>query len=472
MCQEEEIERDRTKLKRIRMVIVNIQSEMVEIVAIYNENVNNDSVGLKFILTKGEEWMEVNKITTEELQRTLKVAKNKISTQDFNAKLGTLDYKKENIMKFRDQCKNVKLRHIYYRLISRDFFTMEKMFKYKMVINNRCKRCEEIETYKHLIWDFREARKIWHLFNEFLIIINQHEEKVLVYENIFKIGNFADINKLKMRVIQGMIQIERPINWTNKKIMKIANEIKYIEKYNTTKTLNNRKKGDDNNLTKLKSHRKMLRLLIGSSNVYRTYEHEKFKGYPSYKMIKCTRIKVFEAAMEKIKDEKEVIIAVIENFICDAVRDTQEPTPDLIDDAIDKILKNFMGVIHGTATRLPKTRFALALPIMRPRHDWYMERYEGLCRTFAAKINALGLENVSKMEALSKKSQSFLDDQVHFSPESSKTYVNELLYYADNLFTAEIVNLEEGTRKQISKKGFVWSLYFQGNWQLKRKKSA
>jgi hypothetical protein len=59
------------------MVIVNIQSEMVEMGSSYNENVNNDSVGIKYILIKGDEWMEIDKITTKELQRTLKVAKNK-----------------------------------------------------------------------------------------------------------------------------------------------------------------------------------------------------------------------------------------------------------------------------------------------------------------------------------------------------------------------------------------------------------
>jgi hypothetical protein len=88
---------------------------------------------------------------------------------------------------------------------------------------------------------------------------------------------------------------------------------------------------------------------------------------------------------EEIKDEKEIIIAVIENFLCDAVRGIQTPTPDLRDDVIDKTFKNFMGIIHGTATKLPKTRFALALPIMRTRHEWYMERYKGLCRTFVPK---------------------------------------------------------------------------------------
>ena len=60
LCQEEEIERETKKLKRIRMVIVNIQSEMVELASTYNENVNNDSVGLKHLLIKGEEWMDMS----------------------------------------------------------------------------------------------------------------------------------------------------------------------------------------------------------------------------------------------------------------------------------------------------------------------------------------------------------------------------------------------------------------------------
>jgi hypothetical protein len=91
---------------------------------------------------------------------------------------------------------------------------MEKMFKYKMVNNNKCKRCEEVETYKHLIWECRDAKKIWQLFHEFATSANQQEEKVLDYKNIFKIGNIANMNKVQIKVIQGMIQVERPTNWT------------------------------------------------------------------------------------------------------------------------------------------------------------------------------------------------------------------------------------------------------------------
>jgi hypothetical protein len=34
-------------------------------------------VGIKYILIKGDEWMEIDKITTKELQRTLKDAKKR-----------------------------------------------------------------------------------------------------------------------------------------------------------------------------------------------------------------------------------------------------------------------------------------------------------------------------------------------------------------------------------------------------------
>ena len=110
---------------------------------------------------------------------------------------------------------------------------MEKMFKYKMVNNNKCIRCAEVETYKHLLWECRDVKKIWDLFNEFVSLTNHGEERVQEYGNVFKIGWKAIINKLKIRIIQGLIQIERPKNWTIDNIMKFYNDIKRIESYNT-----------------------------------------------------------------------------------------------------------------------------------------------------------------------------------------------------------------------------------------------
>jgi hypothetical protein len=52
-------------------------------------------------------------------------------------------------------------------------------------------------------------------------------------------------------------------------------------------------------------------------------------------MTKCTKDEVFKVVMDEISDEKEVIIAVIENFLCDMVRSVQNPTTYQIDKSID-----------------------------------------------------------------------------------------------------------------------------------------
>ena len=112
---------------------------------------------------------------------------------------------------------------------------MEKMYKYKMVDNNKCKRCGEVETYMHLLWECREAKRIWEAFNELLTSINKQEENVVNYEEVYKIGKVSVLSKVKIKIIQQMIQIERPTNWTIEEIKKIANEIKGIEMYNARK---------------------------------------------------------------------------------------------------------------------------------------------------------------------------------------------------------------------------------------------
>jgi hypothetical protein len=112
---------------------------------------------------------------------------------------------------------------------------MEEMFRYKMVNNNKCKRCGDVETYKHLMWECKEARQIWKVFNEYLTKTNQQEVRVLEYEKLYTIGSMGFVNKVKMRVIQEMIQINRPANWTMENINWNLKELKSLELFNAKK---------------------------------------------------------------------------------------------------------------------------------------------------------------------------------------------------------------------------------------------
>jgi hypothetical protein len=67
----------------------------------------------------------------------------------------------------------------------------------------------------------------------------------------------------------------------------------------------------------------MIRQFIGSSNVYRTYKHCDFAEYHPYKMMNCTSKEVFAVALNNIAIRKsKIIIAVVENFLCEAIKKT------------------------------------------------------------------------------------------------------------------------------------------------------
>ena len=207
--------------------------ELIEIASTYNEDENEDSDEMTHMLVRDETWKELKDITTREIQKLLKLAMNKTTKQDFNMRLGLENFDKNNIVKFRHQCKNTKLRHIQFRLLSKDFFTMEKMLKYKMVATDKCQRCNEKETYKHLLWECKEAKKIWINYNNYLQHIKYPQDKIETYQDVYLIPNIIAISTVKMKIIQEMIQIKRPTGWTMETIRKIAMELKNIELYNS-----------------------------------------------------------------------------------------------------------------------------------------------------------------------------------------------------------------------------------------------
>jgi hypothetical protein len=186
----------------------------------------------------------------------------------------------------------------------------------------------------------------------------------------------------------------------------------------------------------------MIRFLIGSSNVYRHYNHSDFTKYPKFKMVNCTSSEVFAAALNGIGEGKgQVIISVIENLLCDAVKDITDP--DELNNQLEHAIKNYLTIVKEVATKRSEVKFALAQPTLRPLHHWFTEGHDAFCTRIGEGIRTMNCVNVSKIEAPIKMSQVFESDGVHLTPSSGKVFVNALLYNADALFNAEVINLEE-----------------------------
>ena len=230
-----EIEHDRNRLRRLGMVLQAFPAGLVELASTFNEDSNiNINTGYS-IMGENRNWIDLSKVTTKELQIILKLNLGKISSQDHKTKLGIEDFDKESITKFRNKCKNIRLRHVYFRLISGDIFSKERMCRFGMINNNRCERCHQIETTKHLLWECAESRNIWELFNSWTANGSSDSRVINEYKEIYHIDNCAHVCKVKMKIMQEMIQIERPRGWNIERINLISNEIKKIELYNKSK---------------------------------------------------------------------------------------------------------------------------------------------------------------------------------------------------------------------------------------------
>ena len=236
-----EIEHDRNRLRRLRMVLQAFPAGVIELASNFNEDNNTDTnVGYK-IMGENNNWLDLNKVTTKELQAILKIRLGKVSPQDHKTKLGIEVFDKESIMKFRNKCKNIKLRHVFYRLISGDIFSKERMCRFGMTNSNICERCQQVESTKHLLWGCIESRNIWELFNVWLTTNSRPVSNLMnEYQDIYRIDECAHVCKVKMKIIQEMIQIQRPSGWNMEKIKLISNDIKRIELYNKNKNLNAR----------------------------------------------------------------------------------------------------------------------------------------------------------------------------------------------------------------------------------------
>jgi hypothetical protein len=217
--------------ERMKIVLGAIPSNLKSILENINENTNcNESLKYLHIANNRK---EISMVTTREFQIALKEALKKIDEPNFIIKLGLNNaFDTSNIVETRRMCKNIKLRSIFFRLIHNDFFTKVRMKKLKMIDSDECMRCGAPETTRHLLWECFQASKVWEAFNILLSHIGCSNDCVDSYEKIYQHAASSAITTIKLRVIQALIQIDRPTNWNKEKAINIAIEIINIEKYN------------------------------------------------------------------------------------------------------------------------------------------------------------------------------------------------------------------------------------------------
>ena len=187
---------------------------------------------------------------------------------------------------------------------------------------------------------------------------------------------------------------------------------------------------------------RLSRYLIGSSNVNRFYKKENFPDFKECKMVKCCREEVFKVRMEDLMvEDKEVIVSVIENFISDSVGENKDEK--VISTKIDETVERFLTTIEETAKRLPKTKFAVSLPVRRPAKNWYMTELDRITKIYGDGICRLGLVNVAWVQAPLEKEQIFENDQVHFTVESGVFFLENLMSKAQEFFDNTLVDVNE-----------------------------
>jgi hypothetical protein len=184
------------------------------------------------------------------------------------------------------------------------------------------------------------------------------------------------------------------------------------------------------------------RVIIGSSNIDRFYKVDDYPNFTPCVMQKCCRAEVFVVLMEDLSEEQtEIMVSVIENFICDSVG--QEKEEKEIDIKIKEAIDTFIKVVKVTAERLKGSKFALCKPINRPFKPWYMKRVKAIAKMFCDKIGDLKLSNVSWIEAPLDKEQIFDDLGVHLIQDSGVFLVETLMSHSQEFFGAEVITLDE-----------------------------
>jgi hypothetical protein len=111
-------------------------------------------------------------------------------------------------------------------------------------------------------------------------------------------------------------------------------------------------------------------------------------------MVCFTKLEVFRVVIAKIERGKgKVIIAVIKNLLCNAVKIPR--SPEEMNTTLEKMIKLY--IIKEHTIRLPIFKFAEAQLTMRPLHDRYMANHEVFCKRIGEGIEAMAGRRMSKI---------------------------------------------------------------------------
>jgi hypothetical protein len=159
-------------------------------------------------------------------------------------------------------------------------------------------------------------------------------------------------------------------------------------------------------------------------------------------------MEVFRVALDNIKERKgETIISVIENFLCDVVRDITDP--EEMNSALENSVKESLALIKNTLEKNLEVKFAVANMTQRPLHQWFTDCHDVVCKRIAdckriaEGVRIMDMGNVGRIKGPIKMSQVFEEDGVHLTASSGRVFVNALLYNADTFFNKEIIHLDE-----------------------------
>jgi hypothetical protein len=226
-----EHEIDVNKNKSMKIILHSFPKHLVEIAKCFNEMTNGNKESLKYIQLNTTTRTSIDIITTKELQLTLKQAMNRLESANFVERLDVDTFDATNIIKFRQRCKNAKLRNIYFRLIHNDFYTHSRMKRFKMTSSDKCPRCMATETTRHLFWECSHSNHIWNLFNNLMYKNNKKEDLITSYDKIFTAGSNEVVNIIKISIIKEIIQIDRPVNWKKENLDLLVQNIYKIDTY-------------------------------------------------------------------------------------------------------------------------------------------------------------------------------------------------------------------------------------------------